>query len=141
MLELLAQLLDDATRETFLLLLLGGAGVSGLFFGMVGAWFGARSGARRGTRRGFREAGRLVDLELRQQVATLQQHVAELSQAVDVVAVEAERISETQRYTARLLALRARADLARVAEHDAPEVPRAITPSDLARPPRHVTPH
>ena len=133
MLDLLPPYLFGTMREHYLLLF-GSAGLVGLLFGMVGAWFGARAGARRGAHRGLRESGNLIDVELRRQVA-------ELAQAVDVVAVEVERVSEAQRYTARLLALRARADLARLGDRTPADAPLAITPSDLPRAARHVTPH
>ena len=133
MLELFPPSLFGLMREEYLLLF-GSAGLVGLLFGMVGAWFGARAGARRGAKRGLRESGNLIDVELRQQVA-------DLATAVDAVAAEVERVTDAQRSTARLLALRARADLARLADRTPVDGSLAITPTDLPRAPRQAPPH
>jgi hypothetical protein len=73
--------------------------------GFVGAWLGARFGARAAARRALREAPRELGA-----LGTTSQ-LRELAQAVDTVAVEVERISEAQRFTAKLLAERAAAPL------------------------------
>ncbi len=56
----------------------------------------------------------------------LDEKLTRIDQAVDVIALEVERISEAQRFTARLLAER---DIAKI-----PQAPRASDP-------RTITPH
>jgi hypothetical protein len=86
-------------REHYLILF-GAAGGIALFTGLIGAWIGAYIGARRAARKTLLEAiaespARVTDARLN-----------ELVQAVDAIALEVERISEAQRFTARLLAER-----------------------------------
>jgi hypothetical protein len=91
-------------REHYLILF-GAAGGIALLTGLVGAWLGAFIGARRAARRTMLEAmaARPVQLDgARLNEARLN----ELVDAVDAIALEVERISEAQRFTARLLAER-----------------------------------
>lgn len=77
------------------------AGSIALGAGLVGAWLGAYFGARRA----LREAAR-TGAGLAQGDPMVAEQLARLGQALDSVAVEVERISEGQRFSARLLAER-----------------------------------
>ena len=106
-------------REHYLLLF-GAAGAFGLVFGTLGAWIGGRIAVRSAVRGALREHGRppgeaLTDARL-----------AQLTQAMDAVAVEVERISEAQRFTAKLLTER---------------MPPIPVPQASRREPGSITPH
>jgi hypothetical protein len=86
-------------REHYLLLF-GAAGAIATVTGFVGAWLGARMAARHAARVAVEQldshrAGRPELEELRL-----------LSQSVEAVAIEVERVAEAQRFVARLLAER-----------------------------------
>ena len=99
----LPALFMGTTREHYILLF-GLAGVIGLTAGIVGAWIGGFLGARRAVRKAQLEAP----------AATLQPaQLAPIMQALDAISVEVERISEAQRYTARILSERPAAKLTR----------------------------
>ncbi len=86
-------------REHYLILF-GAAGGIALVTGLVSAWLGAFIGARRAGRRTLLEA-------IAAQPAPLSEaRLSQLIDAVDAIALEVERISEAQRFTARLLAER-----------------------------------
>jgi hypothetical protein len=86
-------------RERDALLLVAAAGAA-IFAGTISAWLGAHFGARRAVKRAFRD---------RIEIPTIVTEVRydELARSIDAIAVEVERISEAQRFTARLLAERA----------------------------------
>jgi hypothetical protein len=86
-------------RERDALLLVAAAGIA-LFLGTISAWLGAHFGARRAVKRAFRD---------RIEIPTIVSEVRydELARSIDAIAVEVERISEAQRFTAKLLAERA----------------------------------
>ena len=106
-------------REHYLILF-GAAGGIALVTGFVSAWLGAFIGARRAARRTMLEA-----LAARQRPDGLnEERLNQLVEAVDAIALEVERISEAQRFTARLLA-----------ERQAPSGPPA------RRDPGVITPH
>ena len=116
--SLFPPLFHGTLREHYLVLF-GAAGAVALLSGVVSAWFGAFIGARRAARKTLLEAmaarpAQLDETRLRQ-----------LVDAVDAIALEVERISEAQRFTARLLA-----------EREAPPAP-----SLARRDPGVVTPH
>jgi hypothetical protein len=104
-------------REHYLLLF-GAAGGVALVSGFVSAWVGAYIGARRAARRTVLEAVRTPT-----PAPVDEARLAQLMDAVDAIALEVERISEAQRFTARLLAER-HAPPAPVGRRD----PGAITP-------------
>lgn len=81
-------------------LLLGVAGSVAAVVGFVASWFGAQFGARRAARLAAEEA-------LRGERAGLDRNLTTLVQAIDAIALEVERLSEGQRFTARLLSERA----------------------------------
>lgn len=99
MLDLFPPVLNGTLREHYLLLF-GSAGLFALGVGGLGAWFGARLGARRAARQALealqRESRQLADAR----------HAA-LERALEAIAIEVERISEAQRFSARLLSERA----------------------------------
>jgi hypothetical protein len=104
-------------REHYLILF-GAAGGIALVTGLVGAWLGAFIGARRAARKTMLEA--IAASPARMNEARLNQ----LVDAVDAIALEVERISEAQRFTARLLAER-----------------QAPSPPLVRRDPGAITPH
>lgn len=97
--EFFPPIFHGTLREHYLLLF-GAAGGIALVTGMVSAWIGAYIGARRAARKTLLEA--IAESPVR----ITEARMAELVQAVDAIAVEVERISEAQRFTARLLAER-----------------------------------
>ena len=99
------------TREHYLMLF-GAAGVIGIVTGLIGAWIGAYFGARRAVK-----SAQLAPLANQLTAAQL----TPVMQALDAIALEVERISEAQRFAARVLADRPSAGILR------PE-PRNITP-------------
>lgn len=99
MLDLLPRVWDGTLREHYLLLF-SVAGSFALIAGLAGAWLGARFGSKRVVK----EVLAALPSFDQQQLANRQ--LDRLSQAVDVMAVEIERLSEGQRFTARLLAER-----------------------------------
>ena len=103
-------------REHYLILF-GAAGGIALLTGLVSAWLGAYVGARRAARKTLLEAIAAQPPQINE--ARLNQ----LIDAVDAIALEVERISEAQRFTARLLAER-QAPPAPLPRRD----PGAITP-------------
>lgn len=96
---MLPPLLNGTLREHYLLLFGMAAGISGVV-GFVAAWVGAQFGSRRAAREAAREA-------LQEGGLGVERSLAALVQAVDSIALEVERLSEGQRFTARLLSERA----------------------------------
>lgn len=97
MFDWLPHVFHGTLREHYLILF-GAAGTIALCTGFIGAWIGGFIGARRAARRTMLEA-----------MASSSANDARLTQlvdAVDAIAVEVERISEAQRFTARLVAER-----------------------------------
>jgi ABC-type transport system involved in cytochrome bd biosynthesis fused ATPase/permease subunit len=82
-------------REHYLVLFTA-AGLVALVVGAVAAWLGAQFGARRAAR----EA---ADLAVQGMGAAVDRRFELLQHAVESMAVEVERISEAQRFAARLL--------------------------------------
>jgi hypothetical protein len=115
--DLFPPLFHGTLREHYLILF-SAAGAIALVTGLVGAWFGAFIGARRAARKTLLEAMAESPAQLNE--ARLHQ----LVDAVDAIALEVERISEAQRFTARLLAER-----------------QAPTPPLVRRDPGVITPH
>jgi hypothetical protein len=119
MLEFFPQVWNGTLREHYLLLFTV-AGAVALMAGFVGAWIGARFATKR------------MVLELREALPTADQQrvaaeqLAQLGQALDVVALEVERLSEGQRFTAKMLADNAA---------------RVRNVSESARQPGVITPH
>ena len=116
--DLFPPVIIGALREHYLLLL-GAAGLLALLTGLIGAWLGAYIGGRHGARRETSRArtGSSPGVEVQ---------LSELRQAVEAMAVEMERISEGQRFTARMLVER---------------VPPAHVPAPVRRDAGTTTPH
>lgn len=85
-------------REHYILLF-GIAGSFAAVVGFIAAWAGAQFGARRA-------AGQAAEEVLARTNVGLDRNLAALTQAVDAIALEVERLSEGQRFTARLLSER-----------------------------------
>ena len=85
-------LIRGTTREHYILLF-GMAGSFALLVGFVGAWIGARFGARRALRDVQRAA-----------LGDGAAHLTRVEQSIDAIALEVERISEAQRFAARIAA-------------------------------------
>ena len=115
--SLFPPLFHGTLREHYLILF-GSAGAIALVTGLVSAWLGAFIGARRAARRTLLEAMAAQPSQLNEA------RLSQLVDAVDAIALEVERISEAQRFTARLLA-----------ERQAPPAPLA------RRDPGVITPH
>jgi hypothetical protein len=84
------------TMREHYVLLFGAAGGIGLVAGFVGSWIGGYFGARR--------AVRAAPLEAPVASEASRVQIAQLSQMVEAIAIEVERVSEGQRFTTRLLA-------------------------------------
>ena len=93
--DLFPPLLDGTLRVHYLLLF-GAAGVIALCTGLFGAWVGAYFGARRGARREIARANIGLPVGVEAQLS-------DVRRAVETMALEMERISEGQRFTARML--------------------------------------
>src|SRR5437764_10385739 len=83
-------------REHYILLF-GAAGSFGLLTGFVGAWIGARLGARAAARRALEGASRELVRSAELKAVT---------EGMDALLVEVERIAEGQRFVSRVLAER-----------------------------------
>ncbi|HEX4681628.1 MAG TPA: hypothetical protein VH277_02900 [Gemmatimonadaceae bacterium] len=83
-------------REHYLLLF-GVAGTIALGMGCIGAWIGARFGSRAGSHRSVAESIRGLATQSELRVVTEQ---------LDALLLEVERITEGQRFVAKLLAER-----------------------------------
>jgi hypothetical protein len=104
----LPPILHGTPREHYLVLF-GAAGLIAVVTGTVSAWLGAHFGARRATRQASDQA-----LDTRVAIdASLCRRLDLLQQTVESMAVEVERVSEAQRFTAKQLADRPR-------RHDTP---------------------
>ena len=115
--QLLRELLNAPIREQ-LVVLSAVVIVLALGFGFVGATIGAYFGGRIGARRA-------VGLMRRDSLAAPSGELDQVRNALDAIAVEVERISEGQRFTARLINDRM----------------NQASPLPLRRDPGSVTPH
>ena len=105
-------------RDHYILLFSAAGGVA-LVAGFVGAWIGGHLASRR--------SARMVVKELAGEVSSAPQF-QQIMQAMDVLSVEVERLSEGHRFVARLLSERA--------EHD-----RLAALPVRERKSEHITPH
>ena len=102
-------------REHYVVLF-AAAGFVAAVVGFTAAWLGAQFGGRRAARRAAQEA-------LAENRVALDANLTALVQAVDTIALEVERLSEGQRFTARLLSERGA-----VLPAPRPDNARVITP-------------
>src|SRR6266571_7780426 len=93
------QIFNGTLREHYVLLF-GMAGGIAAVVGFVAAWIGAQFGARRAARMAAEDA-------LSRGGLGVDRNLTALVQAVDSIALEVERLSEGQRFTARLMSERA----------------------------------
>jgi hypothetical protein len=84
------------TMREHYILLFSAAAVIGVTAGFIGSWIGGFLGARRAVRSAQRTLPPASD--------AARAELAQLSQMVEAIAIEVERISEGQRFTTRLLA-------------------------------------
>ena len=89
------------TLRDHYILLFGAAGSVALVAGFVGAWIGSHLASRRSARHVARELGNELSGA---------PHLQQMMQAIDVLSVEVERLSEGHRFVARLLSERAERD-------------------------------
>ena len=106
-------------RERDAMMLLAAGGVA-LFVGGIGAWLGAHFGARRAVKRAFRDRIEIPSL-------VTEVRYDELARSIDAIALEVERISEAQRFAAKLLVERANTTVSAPAV-SAPTVSTAAMP-------------
>jgi hypothetical protein len=95
---MLPHILNGTLREHYVLLF-GMAGGIAAVVGFVAAWIGAQFGARRAARLAADDA-------LARGGLGIDRSLSALVQAVDSIALEVERLSEGQRFTARLMSER-----------------------------------
>jgi hypothetical protein len=107
------------TLRDHYIMLFGAAGSVALAAGFIGAWIGSHLSARRSARQ--------VARELTTELSGAPQ-LQQITQALDVLAVEVERLSEGHRFVARLMA------------ESAERERRAALPR-LDRKSEHITPH
>ena len=113
-------------------MLLAYAGALTLFVGSVSAWLGAHFGAKRAVRRAFRDRIEIPSL-------VTEVRYDELSRSIDAIALEIERISEAQRFAAKMLVERPGGPLsAATVAVAAPTVTATAIPR---REPEAITPH
>ena len=117
MFDLFPPVINGTLREHYLLLF-GGAGIFALGVGGIAAWIGAWLGARRVARRA-------IDEMLRERARLDEARFVALSQSMEAIALEVERISEAQRFQSRLLERQAAAPAAVPAPRREPGV---VTP-------------
>jgi hypothetical protein len=82
-------------RDRDVMILLAAGGMA-LFVGSISAWLGAHFGARRAVKRAFRDRIEIPSL-------VTEVRYDELARSIDAIALEVERISEAQRFAAKLL--------------------------------------
>lgn len=109
--DVLPRLIAGTTREHYLMLF-GAAGTFALVVGFVAAWIGGRFGARSVLKQARAQA-----------LGEVSEQLGRMQQSVDVIALEVERISEAQRFAARIAA-EPRQSPAPAPQHS----PRVVTP-------------
>src|SRR5436305_8697983 len=111
-------------------LILAAAGAVALFTGLFGAWVGAYFGSRRAVKKSFRERIEIPSI-------VTEVRYDELARSIDAIALEVERISEAQRFAAKLLVERMNTTVS-ASSMGAPTVATAALPM---REPGITTPH
>ena len=121
-----------ALREREVMLLVYAGGVA-LFVSSVSAWLGAHFGAKRAVRRAFRDRIEIPSL-------VTEVRYDELTRSIDAIALEIERLSEAQRFAAKMLVERG-ASGALSAPTVAVAAPTVTAVAIPRREPEAVTPH
>ena len=98
----LPHLFNGTTKEHYLLLF-SVAGALALVAGLIGSWIGSYIGARRAVR----------TMEVRTSDPATTAQLSAMMNALDTMALEIERISEGQRFTAKVLSERVPSSLPR----------------------------
>jgi hypothetical protein len=117
-------------RERDAMILIAAGGMA-LFVGSISAWLGAHFGARRAVKRAFRDRIEIPSI-------VTEVRYDELARSIDAIALEVERISEAQRFAAKLL-VEQRANT--TVSAPAVSVPTVTTASIPRREPGVTTPH
>ena len=117
-------------RERDAMMILAAVGGVALFTGMFGAWVGAYFGSRRAVKKAFRDRIEIPSI-------VTEVRYDELARSIDAIALEVERISEAQRFAAKLLVERTNPTVS-TAAMNAPTVATAAMP---LREPGVTTPH
>ena len=120
MADLLPPLINGTLREHYVILF-GSAGIFALGVGGLAAWVGAWFGARRASRR-------ILEQVQRETAQLAEQRHAALTQGIEAIAIEVERISEAQRFTSRLLSERASVPRGGAAHGGPRREPGTVTP-------------
>src|SRR5689334_12480991 len=121
-------------RDRDAMILLAAGGIA-LFVGFVSAWLGAHFGARRAVRRAFRDKIEIPSI-------VTEVRYDELARAIDAIALEVERISEAQRFAAKLLVEQRAASPATTVSMPAVAAPTLATTAAIPRrEPEVTTPH
>jgi hypothetical protein len=102
-------------REHYLLLF-GAAGAIATLTGFIGAWLGARMAARSVARKV------LSQLDVQRIGRPELEELRLLSQSVEAVAIEVERVAEAQRFVAKILVERGEAKLAAPPRRDVGQI-------------------
>jgi hypothetical protein len=116
-------------RERDAMILIAAGGMA-LFVGSISAWLGAHFGARRAVKRAFRDRIEIPSI-------VTEVRYDELARSIDAIALEVERISEAQRFAAKLLVERANTTVT----NPAVGAPTVATASISRREPGVTTPH
>ena len=116
-------------REHDAMVFLAAAGGIALFTGMFGGWVGAYFGSRRAVKKSFRDRIEIPSI-------VTEVRYDELARSIDAIALEVERISEAQRFAAKLLVERTNPTVT-AAAMNAPTVTTALPVRD----PAITTPH
>ena len=118
-------------RDAAILIMAGGVA---LFVGSISAWLGAHFGAKRAVRRAFREKIEIPAL-------VTEVRYDELSRAIDAIALEIERLSEAQRFAAKMLVERPTGASGLSAPTVAVAAPTVTAAAVSRREPEVITPH
>src|SRR5438045_7317009 len=97
--SILHSIFHGTLRERDAMMLVTAGGVA-LLVGSISAWLGAHFGARRAVKRAFRDRIEIPSI-------VTEVRYDELARSIDAIALEVERISEAQRFAAKLLVERA----------------------------------
>ncbi|HEY4217936.1 MAG TPA: hypothetical protein VGM67_12415 [Gemmatimonadaceae bacterium] len=100
------------TTRAHFILLFSAAGSFALVTGFIGAWIGARFAARAAARTV------LVEADMQRASGSDQAEFRQLTQSIDAIAIEVERIAEAQRFMARVLVERPDQRMASVVRRD-----------------------
>ncbi len=90
--DLFPRMIHGTLREHYILLF-GAASTVAVFTGFVGAWIGARWATR----------SAIAQMEAKNRDAVSGSHIRDLSNSLETIGLEVERIAEAQRFVAKVL--------------------------------------